>query len=239
MLLFFLRHGDPIYSPNSLTPQGRLQAKALAKRLALYGLDEIYVSSSQRALETAQPTCLLLNMEKTVLDWCNEDYAWRDLTVEGPKGRTWGFSDPETRRLFRSEEVLRLGKAWYTHAAFLDTSFKEGILRVEKETDAFLASLGYRHLPRENGYKAVAPNDKRVALFAHQGFGLAFLSCLLDVPYPLFSTGFDMGHSGMTVVEFPEPDKDGLTFPRVLQLSNDSHLYREGLPTCYQNRVRF
>ena len=32
MLLFIVRHGDPIYNPDSLTPKGHLQAQALAKR---------------------------------------------------------------------------------------------------------------------------------------------------------------------------------------------------------------
>ena len=41
MLLFIVRHGDPIYNPDSLTPKGHLQAQALAKRFAVNGLDEI------------------------------------------------------------------------------------------------------------------------------------------------------------------------------------------------------
>ena len=49
MLLYFLRHGDPIYHPDSLTPRGQLQAQALAKRLARYGLDELYASPMVRA----------------------------------------------------------------------------------------------------------------------------------------------------------------------------------------------
>ena len=40
MLFFYIRHGDPIYDPDSLTLLGEEQAKALAKRLALYaGID--------------------------------------------------------------------------------------------------------------------------------------------------------------------------------------------------------
>ena len=46
MLLFYVRHGDPIYDPDSLTPLGLKQADALAKRLCRYGIDEIYSSSS-------------------------------------------------------------------------------------------------------------------------------------------------------------------------------------------------
>lgn len=38
MLLFYVRHGDPIYNPDSLTPLGERQAEAVAKRLALHGV---------------------------------------------------------------------------------------------------------------------------------------------------------------------------------------------------------
>jgi hypothetical protein len=76
-----------------------------------------------------------------------------------------------------------------------------------------------------------------VALFAHQGFGLAFLSCLLDIPYPQFSTHFDMCHTGVTVIEFKE--RDGYAYPLVLTLSSDSHIYKDGLPTNYNNYIRF
>lgn len=53
MLLFYVRHGDPTYEPDALTPLGRRQAEALARRLSLYGLDRIYTSSSTRAMQTA------------------------------------------------------------------------------------------------------------------------------------------------------------------------------------------
>ena len=46
MIFYYIRHGDPIYDPDSLTPLGEKQAEALAKRLALYGIDKIYSSPS-------------------------------------------------------------------------------------------------------------------------------------------------------------------------------------------------
>ena len=234
MFLFYLRHGDPIYNPDSLTPLGHRQAEALAHRLARYGLDEIYASSSNRAMLTAQPTCELLKKEKVILDWANEGYVWSELVVPTPEGGvTWGFHDEATKQKWQTPEIVNLGKKWYEHPDYRDTKFKSGILRVQRETDAFLESLGYRHIPEENRYEAIAPNDKRIALFAHQGFGLAFLSCVLDIPYPMFSTHFDMGHSGMTVIHFE--NKEGFVVPKVLQLANDSHIYDAGLPTQYQN----
>lgn len=39
MILYYIRHADPIYDPDSLTPLGIRQAEALAKRLALYGVE--------------------------------------------------------------------------------------------------------------------------------------------------------------------------------------------------------
>ena len=49
MLFFYIRHGDPIYNPDMLTPLGQEQAHAVAKRLALFGIDRVFASSSNRA----------------------------------------------------------------------------------------------------------------------------------------------------------------------------------------------
>ena len=86
-------------------------------------------------------------------------------------------------------------------------------------------------------YKSSRCGNKRIALFAHHGFGLLFLSTVLNIPYPMFCTHFDMTHTGMTVIEFPECD--GYITPKALTLSNDSHIYREGLPTKYNNEIYF
>lgn len=237
MLLFYIRHGDPIYTPDSLTPKGELQAAALAKRLALYGLDEIYVSTSNRAKQTAQPTCELLKLTPIELDWCHENHVWKEFSIPDEGGRRRWIFQASTKSLLISPEVRALDKQWYRYPLYSDNTLSEaGMNRVQAETDAFMEQLGYVHTD-ENNYRVVQHNDRRIALFAHQGFGLAFLSCLLDLPYPMVCSHLDMGHSGMTVIEFS--DLNGISIPKVLQLSNDSHLYREGLPTDYQNRIRF
>lgn len=238
MLFFYIRHGDPIYNPDSLTPRGRLQAQALAKRLALYGLDRIYTSNSTRAKETAQPTVDLLRLTPTELPWCSEERPWERLCVFDERGiREYCFDDPATRTLFVSDEVRRLEDDWGTHPALRNTGFAQCIEEIREDAIAFFAQLGYRYDRERHAYIPENHTDERVAMFAHQAFGLAFLSCVLDIPYPQFATRFDMGHTGMTVIEFKP--QDGIVIPRVLQLANDSHLYREGLPTVYQNRVRF
>ena len=238
MLFFYIRHADPIYNPDSLTPLGERQAEALAKRLYLYGIDKVYCSSSNRAMLTASPTCQLNKKELTVLDFANESHIWNELTVKREDGsKTWLFHDKETVDFLVSSEMRAYGLKWYEHPRFKDKGYDAGFERIRDESDKLFESLGYKHDRERNGYIPVAPTKERVALFAHQGFGIAFLSAVLDIPYPDFCTHFDLSHSSMTVINFA--GDNGLVVPKVLQLSNDSHLYKEGLATNYNNSIRF
>ncbi len=238
MLLYFVRHGDPIYDPDQLTPLGERQAEAVARRITLQGIDKIFASTSTRAYQTAIPTSQICKKQITKLDWCNESHAWDELCVDKPDGgRTWAFRNPPTAELFVSNEMRLLGEKWYTHPDIEKYHLEKGIERIQTEADDFLLSLGYEHIREKNLYKAVKANDNRVALFAHEGFGAAFLSCVLDIPYPMFSVHFGFTHSSLTVIEFREIN--GFVIPVVLTSGNDSHLYHEHLLTGYQNRIRY
>ncbi len=236
MLFFYIRHGDPIYNPDSLTPLGERQAESVAKRLALFGIDEIYASTSNRAILTSKPTCELLKKEASLVDFANENHAWKELTIEREgKKRAWLFEDAEMRNLFTEEAITNLGHNWFTYPGL--EAYKAGIDRIYSETIDFFKSLGYAQIGKSGKYEVINKNDKRVALFAHQGFGLTFLSCVLGIPYPAFVNHFDMCHSGMTVIEFDE--NNGISIPRVKTLSSDSHLYRDGLPLHYNHYLHF
>ena len=237
MLFFYVRHGDPIYSPNELTPLGRRQAEAVAKRLATHGIDKIFASTSNRAIQTAQPTCEILKKDMTLLDFANEDHAWLELAVEYEGRRSWLFHTKHFVELFTTKEIRDLGDKWYEHPELVKYDLKKGLDRVSDECDKFFAELGYEHDRLTGKYKITRTNNDRVALFAHQGFGIAFLSAVLDIPYPMIGKHFDMCHTGVTVIEFA--DRGGYAVPKVLTLSSDSHIYREGLPTNYNNYIRF
>lgn len=229
MLLYYIRHGEPIYNPDSLTEVGEQQAKALSHRLARYGLDEIYASTSNRARLTAAPTARALGKEVGLLDFANEGHAWRALSFEENGHRLWPFQSGATRKRFSEPDVIAAGFDWYK---LPDLAWcEEGISRIAREADAFLASLGYEHIVGTGSYRVKEKNEKRVALFAHQGFGMVFLSHLLDIPYPAFCVRFDLLHSGLTVIRFRE--ENGLAFPKVLTLSNDAHLYEGNVPLAY------
>lgn len=234
MILYYVRHGDPIYKPNQLTPLGQRQAEAAAKRLAAHGIDRIFTSPSNRARQTAQPLCELTKQEATVLDWADEDLLYRDLSMVDTDGFPhWCFRHSTGRLDLSRNDVRALGRDWYTHPLFQNTTFGAGITRMQREVDGFLLQLGYRHDLEKNCYYAERDNDQRIALYAHEGVGAAFLSCLLDIPYPMFATHFDMTHTGVTVIGFV--GQNGVVLPRVMSYSNDAHLYRDGLPTKHQN----
>lgn len=229
MLLYFIRHGDPCYDPDSLTPLGERQAEAVGRRIARYPIDRIYASPMKRAMQTAAPCAQLLGREIIPLDFASEVHAWDELTLRSEDGRrTWANLHPPTVRLFASPEVRALGMRWYTHPAFADTAFQAGMERIARESSAFLSTLGYEQTQTPGLYRAVRENDERIALFAHAGFGGAFLSHVLGIPYPQYGQTFDLCHSSLTVIEFKE--KHGVCVPRVLTLSNDAHLLGACLP---------
>lgn len=236
MLLYYIRHGDPIYDPDSLTPLGQEQAKAVAKRLALHGVDRIFTSSSNRAIQTAQPLCDLLKKESVPMDWCTEEKAHKALAVRTEDGsRKWALLHTPTKLLLNSNAIRQLGDQWYDHPDLADMGMKEGVTQIWQSTDKWLEELGYRRDEENNCYMAVKPNEERVALFAHWGAGGAIMSHILGIPWPQFALHFTMSHTAITVIEFRE--QDGVVIPKALTYANDSHIYREGLPTKFANRI--
>ena len=114
--------------------------------------------------------------------------------------RDWLFAHPSLARKLISNEFAALGENWADHPMFEGTKVKAGIERIKRETYGFLAEHGYVFDPEKHLYRCENHNDKRIALFAHQGFGLAFLGTLSliivsrnsshEIPFgPLLSLG--------------------------------------------------
>ena len=231
MLLYIIRHGDPIYETDTLTEKGKRQAEAVGRRLASRRFDRVYASANKRAQETAKPFCELTGLPLQIAPWTSESLAWRDLSVETDEGRTWAFTSvPNTA--FRREESLRAGDDWHRLPEFAAIDGPAAYGRIIAASDEFLARQGYVREGRV--YRAVRPNDERVAVFCHQGFGLTWLSHLLQIPPQMFWASFDITHTGVTILQF-KADKNGFAAPRCLCFSDMSHLYAERLPMVYVN----
>ena len=113
MFLYYVRHGQPIYDPDSLTEEGMRQAEALSKRFKRTGLDEIYSSTSNRAILTATPTAKALGKEINLVDWAHEGKVFEEISARDNSGTlTWSFFINEYKTLFISDEVYSLGSKW-------------------------------------------------------------------------------------------------------------------------------
>jgi len=248
MLVFYVRHGDPIYDPDQLTPLGERQAESVAKRIALFGVDEVYASSSKRAIMTSAPTCDLLHKEVKILDFLNENYLNDTLALPAKKGKhKWVWSHPDTANLLARRDVREMGEEWYKHPLFEKYHFENTILPINRQIDEFFTLLGYEHDSEKGLYRVAERHpEKRIAIFAHETMGKLFMSHLLDIPFPYYATHFEMKHSAITVIRFDDggfvEDSDGpieYARARVLTLSNDSHLYKDGLPLTHNSaRIR-
>ncbi len=233
MLLYVIRHADPIYDPDSLTEKGKRQAEALGKRMAQHGLDKIYSSPMIRAQMTAQPTCELLGKTPEILDWLSEAHVGEYFGFNDPErngGWSWSFGINPTR--FKKKEAIALGDKWYEAYPFCETRAKEGYENMIKSSDEFMETLGYKR--EDLKYKIINPPYERVAVFCHYGAGTTWLSHLLGINPIEFWGTFTINHTGVTIINFPN-HKDGYTTPQVFALSDTSHIYAEGLPTQFTN----
>ena len=127
--------------------------------------------------------------------------------------------------LFSDKSIKELGYEWYKHPEIVDYDYGKGMERVYNECDDLFYRLGFEHERYSGRYKVVSPNNKSVALFAHEGFGRAFMSCLMDIPYPYICNHFVMYHTGVTVIYFD--DKVEYSIPQIKQYSAIPHLYAE------------
>lgn len=228
MYLFFVRHGAPDYENDCLTEEGKKQAKALADRFALLGLDKIYSSSMGRAVETAAYTADKLNLGVEKCDFAREDLAGAEFGIVRNGSWNWCFWDKETVTLFKSAEIKALGDHWYDSPRFSGTNYKSGITRIKKSTVEFMKGLGYSYNKDTGYYSAEKRIYDRVAIFAHGGFSMAFISCLLNIPYPEFCIRFE--HIGASaVIVFKVEDEGKEIIPKIYQYGNDSHIYKENL----------
>jgi probable phosphoglycerate mutase len=220
MRISFIRHAEPHYPTDSLTPAGHREAQALAQHLTGSAISEIYASPRGRARMTAGYTASLLNLPVTIEPWTNEldglHYA------ENPRP-IWDYDGA----ILRSPGVLADLNNWRDAPPFDHPLLAGHLERIRAGSDEFLARQGFFH--DGEVYRFERENRKHIALFAHLGFGLAWLGHLLAIPLPLMWAGFYMHPSSVTTILFDERTP-GAAVPRILGLGDISHLRKAGIP---------
>jgi probable phosphoglycerate mutase len=223
MRLYLIRHADPDYENDTITPAGHLEAKALARRLAAAGLDRIYCSPLQRAIDTAKYTADALGIAPVTEPWaCEVADCYFDAAPEG-KVAVWDTPG----------ELIRAQPPWPTHHDWhrVDATYADLVRRKFDElrrcADSFVARHGYERA--EGRYRIRRASAERIAIFCHNGTALWWLSHLLELPLPLVWAGFWHAPSAVTTVLFEERSRQWAV-PRALSVADTSHLYAAGLP---------
>lgn len=234
MLLYIIRHGDPIYETDSLTEKGKLQAEQVGKRMFDAKIDRIFTSPMGRAKMTAAPACRLLGLEYTVEDWAHE--IEEDRLTPFPDGVLKSLSLVQNS-CYRENGNIDLD---YEHAfeaqGFDQTNMRRARDIIEKGGDDFLERLGYKK--EGDVYRILRENNEKVALFCHSAMARAWISSLLHIPIHLMWAGFTYTHTGVTVIEFKNY-ANGVTAPRILCYSDMSHIYAaQPDDVVYGNKIK-
>ena len=219
MRLYIIRHAEPDYEHYTITQKGHLEAKALAKCLKNEGLTRIYSSPLGRAVHTAEYTAKATGLPLHIEPWARE---LSDLKIKTVKrwGPLMAWDLPGEVMRYKGKHLTN--DAWHKIPLLGDKKFRAEIVRVRKDSDAFLKRHGYERMGGR--YRARKANRERIAVFCHGGLGLTWLSHLLEIPLPLMWSGFWMAPSSFSTVLFDARSRQWAT-PRCLALGDVSHLY--------------
>ena len=215
MRIVFVRHGEPDYTHDCLTEQGKLQALAAAERLREEGIEEIFSSPLGRAAETAAATAELLKLPVKTLDYMRElHWGSTDGTPLPSDGHPWDLAD-----LLAGEGWDLTNPGWREHPYFRNNRVTENADMVARKTDEWLLSQGYER----NGafYRCIRPDDrqKTVALFSHGGSSAAAMGHILNLPFPYACGLFHLEFTGITIIRLDRnPGQQRLP---CLELAND------------------
>ena len=217
--------------PGRVTAAAEFSGSIESGLAAVDGLDERYgsrldgLATDLASMVDGQPDVTLPGDQ--VVDADAAVRLLESLTPDQVRDILEQMAPDDIRRLIQANpHVLGNLNGWHQTAPLDNARLAEHMERIDKGSDDFLARLGYT---REGVlYRFTPPNTKRVALFAHLGFGLTWLAHLLAIPVPLMWAGFYLHPTSVTTILFDERSP-GLAAPRVLALGDVSHLHRAGL----------
>ena len=218
MKLLIVRHGDPNYAIDSLTPTGWEEARLVADRIAKLDVKAFYVSPLGRAQDTASLTLQKMNRTAETLSWLQEfpakvvrpgetkaDCAWdwlpQDWTAEP---RFFSLDDWAKPDAYASADVARIAQ------------------EVAVGIDTLLAKHGYERAGKL--YHAVHPNEDTVVLFCHFGVECVILGHLLNISPVLLWHGTCAAPTSVTTLT-TEERREGIAYFRMNAFGDTSHLY--------------
>ena len=220
MKILIVRHGDPDYSIDSLTPKGRNEAELLSQKLSKLDIKEFYVSVLGRAKATAEYTLRKMNRKAIECEWLKE-FPVRIDKPNVKKSVAWDWL-PED---WTENDAFFDPIDWRNVSIMKDSGVTAEYDRVTSEFDKIIAKHGYVRDGRK--YITECGNEDTIVFFCHFGLECVLLSHLLNIPpMPLWHGTCALTTSVTTVVT--EERRKGIAYFRMNAFSDTSHLYIGG-----------
>lgn len=231
MKLLIIRHGDPDYSVDSLTPTGWKEAALLAERISRLDVKAFYVSPLGRARDTASLTLKKMGREAEVMPWLREFAPAMRQPWSPEPTCIWDWLPQD----WTAEPVFYQKDHWFHAPVFREIGVEQEYRWVCEGLDALLARHGYRR--QDNYYHAAEPNEDTIVLFCHFGLECVLLSHLIGVSPMVLWHGTCAAPSSVTTVT-TEERREGIACFRVNAFGDISHLYAAGQAPAFSARFR-
>lgn len=229
MKLLIIRHGDPDYSIDSLTPTGWKEAELLADRLCRLDVKAFYVSPLGRAKDTASLTLNRLGREATELPWLREfaPVVEKPNVSRGTCAWDWLPADWTKEPRFFSLD------RWAEPEPFAAAGVAREAQWVADGIDTLLKDHGY--VRQDHCYRAEQPNEDTVVLFCHFGVECVILSHLLNISPMLLWHGACAAPTSVTCL-VTEERRRGIAYFRMNAFGDTAHLYAAGQEPAFSAR---
>ena len=227
MNLVGVRHADPDYEKDSLTPKGWREAELLAERISKLDVKSFYVSPLGRAKDTAGLTLKKMNRGAVELPWLHE---FKGIVMSNGEFTSCWDRLPsywtEIDKYYSYDE-------WYNTPLMKFGNVKREYERVAKGVDKLLAEHGYVHKGRH--FEVVNSNHDTIVLFCHFAVEAVILSHIFGIsPMPLWHNFVALPTSVTTLVS--EERERGIAAFRCMEFADNSHLYAAGEEPAFAAR---
>ena len=222
MRILLIRHAEPDYSVDSLTPKGRLEAELLSCRLLHYDIQDFYTSPLGRARDTAAYTLEKFGCEAEVLPWLQE---FRGSYPDPETGKRRTIAWDVKPRVWSSFSGITEISSWYKAPVFAGGNMAEVWHEVTGGVDTLLGRYG---CVKDGPVWRFDRNEEfTIALFCHFGISMAILGYLTDISPMILWHRILCFPSSVTEVVTEERIRGEVSF-RVTKLGDLTHLESAG-----------
>ena len=224
MKILLVRHADPDYARDNLTPKGQREAMLLADRLCrLQGVEGWFVSPLGRAQATAQVTLERIGATAETLPWLQEFSGMVKDPETGNTHCAWDWRP----RLWKGLPLLADADRWLQEPLMQTGRVAQVWQETVQGVNALLARYGFT--PMGPVWRSESNRSGTLVCFCHFGIATAVTAYLMGLPPMLLWQNFCMQPSAVTTLVTEERVK-GEVIWRCIGFGDLGHLWAAGEP---------